>query len=272
MNQPQSKRVLITGGSSGLGREIALRYAQSGHRICIVDINEVRGADTLEELKNQGTEAIYRHCDVTKTEDIQAAVDAVKSKWGGLDIIFNNAGIAGGGTFDKATDADWQFIMGVNFYGALKGCQAAIPVMKAQGHGHIVNIASMAGLLNPPGMAGYNVSKAAVVSLSETLKPELALDNIGVTVVCPSFFKTNLGDSIKDTSNIVAQNLAALMAASNISAADIAGMIYDAVDNNQFLLIPHENSQLSWDHKRKDLDAHLKFQEKLAEKFKTPHE
>ena len=271
MERSVTKRVLITGGASGLGKSLATYFLSQGHHVCIVDVNDERGKQALESFSATGTqgEVFFQRCDVTKADDLQAAVNAVTDRWGGLDVMVNNAGVAGGGPFDWVSNEDWQWIMDINFFGVLRGCQAAVPIMKEQGSGHIVNIASMAGLLNPPGMSSYNISKAAVVSLSETLVAELEPFGIGVTCVCPSFFKTNLGESMRSPDESTSDNLAKLMDNSDeLSAEDIAKMIHDAVQNKGFLLMPHDKARAAWEYKQQDLDGHLKIQLKLARSVK----
>ncbi|RLT98612.1 MAG: SDR family oxidoreductase [Ketobacter sp.] len=269
MDRSGSKRVLITGAASGLGKALALKYARQGHHVAIVDLNDERGAETLVQLKLSGVDAFYQRCDVRKMEDVEQAVAATKKRWGGIDILINNAGVAAGGPFDWVSSEDWEWVMDINFFGVLRGCQASVPVMKEQGSGHLVNIASMAGLLNPPGMSNYNVSKAAVVSLSETLVAELQPWGIGVTCVCPSFFKTNLGESMRSPDKTTAAKLDKLVeGSSDLSADDIATMIYDAVEANQFLVMPHEKARQAWDFKCANLDDHLKAQHRLAQQVK----
>lgn len=263
------KRAFITGAASGLGRELALRFARAGYRICVADIHEARANAVVDEIKALGQDAFFYHCDVSRDQDLLAAATTMKERWGGTDVLINNAGVAGGGPFDWLTLEDWHWMMNINFNGVLRGCHAFVPAMKEQGHGHIVNIASMAGLLNPPGMSNYNVAKAAVVSLSETLAPELHPFGIGVTCVCPSFFRTNLGESLRSPDLSTQQTLNKLVDNStDLSAADIADRIFTAVVNNKFLLIPHEKAVTAWQRKCADLDDHLKAQHVLAENLK----
>lgn len=270
MDVSQPKRVLITGGSSGLGKALALCFANQAHKICIADLNDERGQETLEQLNSLSGEAIYQHCDVTNQDDLDACVAAMKEQWGGIDVVINNAGVASGGPVDWLSAEDWKWIMDINFFGVVKGCQAAIPSMKEQGFGHIVNVASMAGLLNPAGMSNYNVSKAAVISLSETLVTELKPHGIGVTCLCPSFFKTNLGESMRSPDQATANNLSKLMDSSDeLTAEDIAQAVYDAVASNQFLLMPHNKARQAYEFKCKDLDAFLDSQERLANSVKN---
>ena len=266
---PTTNRVFITGAASGLGRELALRFARDGYRVCVADIHEERGQSVLQELSAFGQDAFFFKCDVSRDEDLAAAVQAMESRWGGTDVLINNAGVAGGGPFDWLSLDDWHWMMNINFMGVLRGCHFFVPAMKAQGHGHIINIASMAGLLNPPGMSNYNVAKAAVVSLSETLAPELHPFNIGVTCVCPSFFRTNLGESLRTPDQSTLGTLNKLVEnSSDITAADIANMIFQGMEDGTFLVIPHEKAKLAWQHKCGNLDDHLKAQRILAEQLR----
>lgn len=265
MDLTTKRRVLVTGGASGLGQAIALTFASAGHDVAIADLNDARGTSTLAQLREAGVQAEYFHCDVSQSDGIATTVDAATERLGGLDIMVNNAGIAGGGD----SEAEWHRVMGINFFGVLRGCMAVKERFKQQGFGHIVNVASMAGLLNPPGMAAYNVSKAAVVSLSETLQPEMRVHGCGVTLVCPSFFQTNLAESITDQNPARLANLAKLMATSDLSAEQIAGTIYSAVEADTFLLLPHEKARQAWEVKQASYDEHLQLQEILAEKLKS---
>lgn len=266
---PSHNRVFITGAASGLGRELALRFARAGYRVCVADINESRARGVLDELAAFGQDAFFFRCDVSQDGDLQQAATAMQQRWGGTDVLINNAGVAGGGPFDWLSLEDWRWMMDINFTGVLRGCHAFVPAMKEQGHGHIINIASMAGLLNPPGMSNYNVAKAAVISLSETLAPELQPFGIGITCVCPSFFKTNLGESLRSPDLSTQAMLNKLVDNStDLSAADIADRIFAALSAGTFLLIPHAKARQAWEHKCADLDDHLRAQIALAESVK----
>ena len=269
MTQPNpSPRAFITGAASGLGRELALRFAKAGYRVCVADIHEGRGNDVVNELKALGTDAFFHQCDVSRDEDLEQAAATMQQRWGGTDVLVNNAGVAGGGPFDWLSMDDWHWMMNINFNGVLRGCRAFVPGMKAQGSGYIINIASMAGLLNPPGMSNYNVAKAAVISLSETLQPELKPHGIGVSCVCPSFFKTNLGESLRTPDANTQKNMTKLLETSDLSAAQIADIIFSAMESGEFLVIPHRKAGQAWDHKRADLDQHLAAQLALANQIR----
>lgn len=259
-----SPRAFITGAASGLGRELALRFANAGYRVCVADIHDARGADVVKEVQALGVDSFFVRCDVSRYEDLVNAAAEMTKHWGGTDVLINNAGVAGGGPFDWLSMGDWQWMMDINFNGVLRGCHAFVPGMKSQGNGYIINIASMAGLLNPPGMSNYNVAKAAVVSLSETLQPELKPHNIGVSCVCPSFFKTNLGESLRTPDANTEKNMTKLLENSDLSAAQIADIIFTGMEKREFLIIPHDKARQAWDAKRANLDQHLEAQLILA--------
>ncbi|MBC7173024.1 MAG: SDR family oxidoreductase [Polyangiaceae bacterium] len=243
-------RIFITGGASGLGRAIALRFAREGFRVCIGDVNDERGESTRAELSAIAPEAIYVRCDVTREEDLESVARSLEESWGGVDVVVNNAGVAQAGAIESVPLSDWQWVTEINLFGVVRGCKVFTPLFKRQGHGHFVNIASMAGLLDVPNMAAYNATKAAVVSLSETLDNELADANIGVTVVCPSFFKTNLGESLRATDEKLRARMARLLERSGVTAEDIADQVYDAVQRSRFYVLPHAEGLRAWRLKR----------------------
>jgi NAD(P)-dependent dehydrogenase (short-subunit alcohol dehydrogenase family) len=245
-----STRIAITGAASGLGRELALRWARTGARVALADINGERLAEVAREVTAAGGTALLQKCDVRLADDLDALVDACAQAWGGLDVFVNNAGVAGGGSFEKLTDEDWQWLLDINLMGVVRGARAATKQFRRQGSGHIVNIASMAGLLAPPGMSSYNVAKTGVVSLSETLHGELRPFGIRVTCVCPSFFRTNLMESLRTPDAGMRKSFDRLLDTSNITAADIAGMVFNAVARGDFLCLPHRKGRNAWWLKR----------------------
>ncbi|WP_434390639.1 SDR family oxidoreductase [Melittangium boletus] len=244
------KRIFITGGASGLGRAIALRYARAGWRVCIGDVHAQRGADTLAELQALSPSSLYVPCDVTREEDLRAVAERLTADWGGVDVVVNNAGVAQAGAIDEVSVADWQWIVDINLLGVVRGCHVFTPVFKRQGHGHFVNVASMAGLLDMPMMSSYNATKAAVVSLSETLQNEFADTRLGVSLVCPSFFKTNLADSLRSPRPGMHKVINKLLERSKITADDVAERIYQAVDKREFYVLPHIEGLQAWLAKR----------------------
>lgn len=240
-------RIFITGGASGLGLALAQRCLAAGWRVCVADLAEQPQPDVLPAPSDTFR---YQRCDVTREKDLQDAADTMVRHWGGVDIVVNNAGVAQVGAIDDVSMQDWEWIVNINLLGVVRGCKVFTPLLKKQGHGHIINVASMAGLLDVPHMASYNASKAAVVSLSETLQNELAPQGIAVSVVCPSFFRTNLGNSMRSTVPGMQKKLDKLMSKSELSAEDIADAMLDAIEKKRFYVIPHKQARRAWLFKR----------------------
>ena len=242
-----SKRIFITGGASGLGRALAERFARAGWRVCIGDLNDTRGADTLGALQGKGAAATeYLHCDVTREEDLVAAARRLEELWGGVDVVVNNAGVAQAGAIDEVSIDDWRWVIDINLLGVVRGCKVFTPVFKKQRGGYFVNVASMAGLLDAPMMSSYNATKAAVVSLSETLQNELAEEGIHVSVVCPAFFKTNLSESMRTPDPAMRLKLDKLLNRSSITAEDVADKTFKAVERKTFYVLTHPQSEYTW--------------------------
>ena len=235
-------RVVITGGATGLGQALAIKWAEehSDLQICIADINEARGDETVLQLKQLGADAFYLHCDITNDGDVTALANTLKAKWQGVDYVFNNAGVATGGSLLDENIAQWQWVFDINVLGMVRVSRALLPLMQAQGSGYFVNIASQAGLTPIPYMGSYNAVKAAVVSFSETMRLELAPDNIGVSVVCPSFFKTNLDESMRSTNPASHKMINKFFAKADMTKEDVAEAIYQQVSKKQFLILTHK--------------------------------
>lgn len=243
-------RVFITGGASGLGRALAEGYARDGARVCIGDVHAARCAETLAALQAMGATAHALPCDVTQESDLQRAADWLKANWGGVDLVFNNAGVADAGAIDEMPIADWAWMVDINLLGVVRGCKVFVPMLKAQASGRIVNIASMAGLIHPPNMSAYNATKAAVVALSETLHTELHGYGIGVHVVCPAFFRTNLAESVRSANPDLARMTAKLINKSPIGADEIAAAVKAAVARGDFHVLTHPRERRIWLFKR----------------------
>lgn len=246
----QAKRIFITGGASGLGYALAQVCAQAGWRVCIADRDVERGEAVLPSLRRLQPDTQFIRCDVTVMADLQAAAEHLQQLWGGVDVVVNNAGVAQVGKLKQTSLDDWQWIIDINLLGVVRGCQAFMPTFTAQGHGYFVNVASMAGFLDVANMTAYNATKAAVVSLSETLQNELAKDNIGVTVVCPSFFRTNLGDGMRSSIEGMPAKLDKLMSSSKLNANDIAKIILRCIEQRKFYCLPHRQGRTAWYLKR----------------------
>ena len=259
MDRFPEKRILITGAGSGLGRALSLEFARKRWRVCVTEINRQTAEETVRLVDGEGGEGIEVICDVTKEEDLQKAATHILEEWGGVDIMVNNAGAAGFGYFEKIPRDMWEWIFELNLKSVINGCRIFIPIMEAQKGGHIVNIASIAGLLSLPEMCSYSVTKAGVVSLSETLRSELSRKNIGVTVVCPTYFKTNemnsfvspderqreLANAIRNRSSKILRILS-----SDKTAEDVARYVVKSIDRNRLYSIPQFDGRFLWTLKR----------------------
>ncbi|MBS0211042.1 MAG: SDR family NAD(P)-dependent oxidoreductase [Planctomycetes bacterium] len=187
------RRAVVTGAASGLGRALAVRLGQGGAHVAVADIDTAGAASTLEQVCRAGGSGSVEPLDVRESESWHALLVRLRREWPAIDLLVNNAGVAGSGEMGTMPLEDWRWLMEVNLWGAIYGCHAFVPWLKENPRGaHVLNIASLAAFTAAPAMAAYNVSKAGVLTLSETLYAELAAKNVGVTVVCPGFFATNL--------------------------------------------------------------------------------
>jgi NAD(P)-dependent dehydrogenase (short-subunit alcohol dehydrogenase family) len=237
----KKQRIVITGGGSGLGRALALEYAQLGWRVALLDRDSAAAERVAGEVETAGGKGLPFACDVTDVVAVANAATALRRGWRGLDVLVNNAGIAGSGTVMETPEEDWRRIMEVNLFGMVAVCRAFLPAMVRTGAGHVVNIASAAGFVSAPGMAAYNASKAAVISLSESLRVEVAPQGIGVSVVCPSFFKTNLLETFSG-SEASRQMALRLMERSPLNAEDVARLVRRGVQKKEFMVVPHADA------------------------------
>lgn len=233
-------RVLITGAAQGLGAALAEAWEARGAQVLRTDRQRAPGILPL---------------DVTVDADWAAALDHVEQTWGGLDVLVNNAGIAGGGRLDVSTLEEWQRLVDINLLGVVRGTVTFTPLLKRQGSGRIVNVASLAGLVHPAGMAGYNATKAAVVALTETTGHELAAHGVSAHVVCPSYFRTDLmrGVSGRDAalSTVMSRLVDEAPFGQEIAAAVLAG-----IDAGDELIVPDEAARAAYGLKTGDRAAY----------------
>ncbi|NNM52657.1 MAG: SDR family oxidoreductase [Pseudomonadales bacterium] len=260
--------VAITGAAGGLGRCLAETYGKAGWSMVLGDIDAEQLHTTVEALKKQGVQVSGFACDVRRDEDVQTLVSAAYQTYGHLDCMINNAGVATAGAIDALSLDDWRWVLDINLMGVVRGCHAVAQRFKQQGHGQIINIASLAGLMTLPGMSAYNASKAAVVSLTETLHAELAPYGIHVSVVCPSFFKTGLGNSMRSTDPGMKKFLDHLMTSSLLSAEDIAEFTYRESQRERLHILPHRQGRRWWWLKRLLPGVYFNIMRKAAEKAK----
>ncbi len=240
---PVPQRVLVTGAASGLGLELVRAFTARGDRVIATDVATTRP-------EGLPARAGYLALDVRSDDDWAAALDHVHEAFGGLDLLVNNAGVAAGGRIDVATMDEWRWIVDINLLGVVRGCRTFTPLFKGQGSGHIVNIASLAGLVHAPGMASYNAVKAGVVAISETLTSELGPHGISVSVVCPSFFRTNLAASFQGADVEMQEAGTRLVTGSRRGAAQVAGVVVRGIDARREVILTDLEGQIIWRTKR----------------------
>jgi NAD(P)-dependent dehydrogenase (short-subunit alcohol dehydrogenase family) len=253
------KTAVLTGAGSGFGLECARIGARLGMNLVLVDVQQDALEAAAHELESTGAQVLALKVDVSSASQMEGLGAAVLARFGAPHFVFNNAGVGSGGLIWEKSVKDWEWVLGVNVMGVVHGVRVFTPMMLEAAkqdpswQGHIVNTASMAGLLNPPNMGVYNVSKHAVVSLSETLYQDLSLvtDQIGASVLCPFFVATGIGhshrnrpaelDAEKPTKSQMIQQAMTGKAVDSgkVSAADVAQLVFDAIASNQFYIYSH---------------------------------
>lgn len=256
MDEFTGKVGVISGGASGIGLALARRFGREGVRLVLADIESTALDGAVATLAAEGIEATGVVADVSDRAQVQAVADAAMDRYGALHLAFNNAGVGSGGLSWELTEADWQWILGVDLWGVIHGVGIFTPLIIASGGGHVINTASMAGLTSPPFMSPYNVAKHGVVALSESMFHELEMTNpdVGVTVVCPGWVQTRIhesdrnrptdGDQAADgtATEADAANLRAMIGsliANGLQPDDVAGQVFDAVVNRRLYVLTH---------------------------------
>ena len=258
----KGKTAVLTGAASGFGLECARIGARLGMNLVLVDVQQDALDQASAEIKASGAPVFSFRLDVSSADQMEAMGQAVFKRFGAPHFVFNNAGVGSGGLIWENSVKDWEWVLGVNLMGVVHGVRIFTPMMLQAAakdpswQGHIVNTASMAGLLNPPNMGVYNVSKHAVVSLSETLYQDLALvtDQIGASVPCPFFVATGIGHGQRNRpaelsgdkptkSQLIQQAMTGKAVGSGkVSAADVAQRVFDAIASNQFYIYSHPHA------------------------------
>ncbi|WP_142810606.1 SDR family NAD(P)-dependent oxidoreductase [Tepidiphilus olei] len=256
MKALRDKVAVITGGGSGLGRELASCCARRGMHVVLADVDEAGMQGTLARLGEEAPQirCLARRVDVAKLPEVEELAEFVWQQFGAAHLVFNNAGVSVNGPAWEYTEADWRWVLGVNLLGVAWGIKAFVPRLIAQGEGHVINTASAAGWMSPPGSGIYNATKAAVVSLSETLALDLkdAGASIGVTVLCPAFFPTAIVDAARNRPAELAdtappselrlrrqEQMRQAVERGRLSAAQIAEITLQAVEEGRFYVFPH---------------------------------
>ena len=258
----KAKTAVLTGAGSGFGLECARIGAKLGMNLVLVDVQQDALDKAQAEMKSQGVQVLARQVDVSNAQAMEQLAADVKARFGAPHFVFNNAGVGAGGLVWENSGADWEWGWGVNLWGVVHGVRLFTPMMleaaKADPayQGHIVNTASMAGLLTPPNMGIYNVSKHAVVSLTETLYQDLQLvsDQVSASVLCPYFVATGISQSERNRPSALAADKPTAsqligqaqtdkaVGSGKVSATDVAQKVFDAVSTGQFYIYSHPHA------------------------------
>ena len=251
MKMLEGKVAAVTGAASGLGRAMALAFAGEGMHAALADVDEPGLNDTLNEVQSRGVRAFAMRVDVSRYQEVESFCSKAIAQFGATHVVCNNAGVSPLGAVWENTLADWQWILGVNLWGVIHGVRAFVPRLLAQGEGHVVNTASVAGLISPPGMGAYNVTKHAVVALSESLYHDLRLRGspVGVSLLCPAYVPTGIADSERNRPRELLNPgkkpskeealLKKAVASGKLSADDVARAVVAAVKEERFYVLTH---------------------------------
>ncbi len=270
----KGRTAVITGAGSGFGLEASRIAAREGMHVVMADVQQDALDKAAAEVATLGAQVLPYRIDVSKAAEMEALGGAVRKRFGAPHVVFNNAGVGSGGLIWENSVADWEWVLGVNLMGVVHGVRVFTPMMLAAAdadpdyEGHIVNTASMAGLLNPPNMGVYNVSKHAVVSLSETLYQDLALvsEQVSASVLCPFFVPTgiqasernrpaDMGADEKPTRSQLVQKAMTdkAVGSGKVSAAQVAQFVFDAIAERRFYIYSHPKALASVQTRLEDI-------------------
>lgn len=250
MEELSGKVAVVTGAASGIGRALAERWAAEGMRVVMADIEKEPLTEASEALRDKGAEVLAVPTDVSDGAQVDALAEAAVDAYGAVHLLCNNAGVGAGGPVAELGADDWEWVLGVNLWGVIHGLRAFLPGMLASGEeGHVVNTASVAGLLGGPWMAAYSASKYAVVGISECLHQELAPTRVGVSVLCPAWVNTNIASSYRNRparlggggeqeGGPLTRVLAQLLA-SGLAPEVVADHVAEAVRRRRFWVLTH---------------------------------
>jgi NAD(P)-dependent dehydrogenase (short-subunit alcohol dehydrogenase family) len=257
MQDLEGRVAVVTGGASGIGLALARRFADERMRVVLGDVEQPALEKAVADLQEGGGDVIGVPTDVTDAEQVEALARAAERQFGAIHIACNNAGVAAGGLSWEAPLETWQWVIGVNLWGVIHGIRAFVPRIIEQSAGHVVNTASVAGLVAAPFMGPYNASKHAVVAISETLHHELALmaPHVKVSVLCPGWVNTRIGESDRnrpadlaveqgEQESVMRSALTGFLA-NGLDPAAVADRVHDAVLSDRFWVLTHDNED-SW--------------------------
>jgi len=261
MQELNGKVAVITGGASGIGLGMAHRFAKEGMKLALVDIEAGPLETASKELEAAGAVVMTARTNVADAEQMDAMAKSVLDRFGAVHVVCNNAGVGGGGPMWDLRPEDWEFVMGANLWGVIHGIRVFTQALIDQNDGHIVNTASMAGLMNVPNLGPYNMTKAGVVAISETLQHDLAdvATGVGVSVLCPGFVSTNLWDSERNRPEelqdpepkasdeevqLITEAMRGMLETS-MPTEQVADRVHDAIVNRRFYVFTHEEGTKS---------------------------
>jgi NAD(P)-dependent dehydrogenase (short-subunit alcohol dehydrogenase family) len=259
----EGKVAVITGGASGIGKATALALARRGADVVIADVNEARLDEARAELSALRRRALAVRCDVSQDADVEALAVRALAELGRVDVLMNNAGVVLRGALEQISMADWEWCFGINLFGAIRGIRAFLPQMLERGSGHIVNTASIAGLIALTGEgAPYVASKFGVVGLSESLALYARPRGIGVSVLCPGSVDTNLGETGRSIGmtperELAESALAAAVHSSLMTPDEIGEIVAEAIQTNRFFILPDRQHQPLLVKRAADFEAFL---------------
>ena len=254
MKEFRDKVAVVTGAASGIGRALAQRFAREGMKVVLADVEPAALEQAAREIEASGASALAVRTDVSKAAEVERLAQAALEKFGAVHVVCNNAGVVTSAPCWMNTVADWEWVLGVNLWGVIHGVRVFTPILLSQGvEGHIVNTASMAGMICGPGSAPYNVSKFGVVALSETLHYELTMlaAPVRVSVLCPGFVNTNIFDAARNRPAALAETAPKMPGAEEMEQMGrqllaagsppsmVADVVFDAIRNERFYIFPH---------------------------------
>ncbi len=267
MEELSGKVAVITGGASGIGRAVATAAAAAKMKLVLADIEERVLEETARALADAGADVLAVVTDVADGTSVEALRDRALAHFGAVHVIHNNAGVGGGGPIWAVPEADWRWVLGVNLWGVIHGLRAFVPLLIEQGEGHVVNTASLAGLVSPALLGPYSATKHAVVAMSEILYRDLQVAGarVGVSVLCPAYVRTGIAASERNRPewapapdvtgplNAISKERSRQLVEGGIDASIVADHVLDAIRTNRFYIITHPEQNVAIELRMRDI-------------------